>query len=192
MEDKGHTLIELLIVIFLVTVLATIALPQLKAYTVEAHILGAGRIFKGEFLKARSIAIRSGCQTAIRFEQDATGRQVYSLYRDGNHNGVTARDIEQKVDALISGPIPLTGGAPSVRVGILPGIPAPPPDHGTLDPVDPIRFGRSNMVSFSPLGTASPGTFYLAGYGIQGAVRVTPGSARVRLMVCRGKSWSER
>ncbi len=192
MDNRGHTVVELLVVIFLILVLATIALPQLKAYSVEAHILGAGRVFKGEFLRARSIAIRTGCQTAIRFEQEADGRQVYSLYRDGNRNGVTSHDIQHGVDVRIAGPIPLTGGAPSVRVGILPGIPAPPPDSGTLDPVDPIRFGRSNMVSFSPLGTASPGTFYLAGYGIQGAVRVTPGSARVRLLICRGRFWSER
>jgi prepilin-type N-terminal cleavage/methylation domain-containing protein len=192
MEDKGHTLVELLVVVFLITMLATLALPQLKAYSVEAHILGAGRVFKGEFLRARSIAIRTNRQTAIRFEQEADGRQVYSIYGDGNQNGVTSRDIERGVDVRISGPVPLTGGAPSVRVGILPGIPAPPPDHGTLATEDPIRFGRSNMVSFSPLGTASPGTFYLAGYGIQGAVRVTPGSSRVRLLICRGKAWRER
>ncbi len=48
------------------------------------------------------------------------------------------------------------------------------------------------MVSFSPLGTATPGTFYLAGEGLQGAVRVTGGTARVRLMVCRGRKWVER
>jgi hypothetical protein len=47
-------------------------------------------------------------------------------------------------------------------------------------------------VSFSPLGTATPGTFYLAGEGLQGAVRVASGSARVRLMVCRGRKWVER
>jgi len=77
-------------------------------------------------------------------------------------------------------------------VGINAGVPAIPPDSGILDPSDPIRFGASNMVSFSPLGTATPGTFYLAGEGLQGAVRVTGGSARVRLMVCRGRKWVER
>jgi hypothetical protein len=79
-----------------------------------------------------------------------------------------------------------------VRVGINEGVPAPPPDSGILDTEDPIRFGRSNILSFSPLGTATPGTFYLAGEGVQAAVRVTGPSARVRLLVCRGKRWVER
>jgi hypothetical protein len=49
------------------------------------------------------------------------------------------------------------------------------------------------MLSFSPLGTATPGTFYLAGEARQAAVRVTPGTARVRLLVwSRGRRWTER
>jgi hypothetical protein len=55
-----------------------------------------------------------------------------------------------------------------------------------------VRFGVSDILSFSPLGTATPGTFYLAGDAAQAAVRVTGGSARVRLMVWRGGRWRER
>ena len=72
-----------------------------------------------------------------------------------------------------------------MRVGINPGIPALPPEQGPLSG-DPVRFGVSDILSFSPLGTATPGTFYLAGDSGQAAVRVTGGSARVRLMVWRG------
>jgi hypothetical protein len=74
-------------------------------------------------------------------------------------------------------------------VGILPGLSAPPPAHGPLDDSDPIRFGRSDMVSFSPLGTATPGTFYLAGGGMQAAVRVTGGTARVRILLWQDGRW---
>jgi type II secretory pathway pseudopilin PulG len=56
---------------------------------------------------------------------------------------------------------------------------------------DPIRFGRSEILSFSPIGTSTPGTFYLAGEGIQGAVRVTT-NARVRLLVSYGGPWEQR
>ena len=59
-----------------------------------------------------------------------------------------------------------------MRVGINPGMPAIPPESGRLTG-DPIRFGSSDMLSFSPLGTATPGTFYLAGDGAQAAVRVS-------------------
>ena len=190
MNDKGFSLLEMVVVLGIILVLAAFAAPALKAYSVESHILGAGRVFKWEFMKARSIAVRSGVQTAIRFEVSADGQDQYSTYSDGNGNGVLAADITAGVDSRISGPLPLSGGAPGVRVGILPGLKGP--DGEDLDPADPIKFGRSNMLSFSPFGTASPGTFYLAGEGVQGAVRVTPGNSRVRLILCRRNRWIER
>jgi len=189
-NERGHTLIEVIAILGIVLV-AAISLPSLKAYSVEAHILGAGRAFKGEFRRARSIAAKKSRYTAIRFEQ-VDGLDSYSLYVDGGCEGITQKEIDAGRDVRIAGPFRLDSGASGVRVGINPGVPAIPPDRGMLDPTDPIQFGRSNMVSFSPTGTATPGTFYLAGDGIQGAVRVTPGSARVRLMVWHGGKWVEK
>jgi hypothetical protein len=111
---------------------------------------------------------------------------------DGNNNGVRSADIAAGVDRRIAPPRQLTTGSGEVRVGINPGTPRIPPDRGTLDTADPIQFGNANMLSFSPLGGATPGTFYLAGPAAQAAVRVTPATARVRLMVCRGGRWIER
>ena len=191
MSERGHTVVEMLLVVAIIMVLAATAVPTLKAYAQEAHALGAGRLFKVQFLKARSIAIRTNTQTAIRFEEAPDGTYSYSLFRDGNHNGVLTEDIRSGKDLLLAGPLPLNGGASDVRIGINPGVPAIPPDRGILDTRDPVRFGRSNMLSFSPLGTATPGTFYVAGPFLQTAVRVNPATARVRLLVYRGK-WVEK
>jgi prepilin-type N-terminal cleavage/methylation domain-containing protein len=190
-RDAGFSLVELLIVLAIIVVMAAVGLPHLKAYSVEAQLVGATRIFQGEFRLARSIAARSGEQTAIRFEE-RNGQMETSTYIDGNRNGVLAKDIASGVDRRVSGPILLAGRTTGVRVAINPGTPAIPPERGTLPTADPIRFGNSNMVSFSPLGTASPGTFYIAGETLQGAVRVVPGSARVRLLLCRGQRWVEK
>ncbi len=190
--QAGHTLVELLLVVAILIVGASIAVPHIKAYAVEAHLMGAARGFKGRFRMARSMAARSGVYTAIRFERAGAGWR-YSIYADGDFDGVQSSDIASGRDTRVAGPFPLDGGAPGVRVGMNAGVPALPPDPGTLDPGgDAIRFGSGDMLSFSPLGTATPGTFYLAGDGRQAAVRVTGGSARVRLMVCRGSTWVEQ
>lgn len=190
-NERGYSLPESAVIIAIVMLLAALGVPALKAYSVEAQLLGVGRDFKGRFLKARSTAVRSSVETAIRFEPQTDG-VYYSIYRDGNFNGVLSAEIETGTDNRIEGPFLLTSGAPEVRVGINPDVPAIPPETGDLDPSDPIRFGPSDILSFSPLGTATPGTFYIATRWTQGAVRVSPGSARVALLTCKNRIWGER
>jgi hypothetical protein len=184
------SLLEMLVVVALMGATVLAAAPALIAYRVETSILAAGRSFKEEFVKARSMAVRGNVYTAIRFERSGA-RPTFSVYRDGDGDGVKSADIALGIDERVSGPFPLSGRAPRVYVGFLPGVRAIPPDTGFLEG-DPIQFGSSDILSFSPLGTATPGTFYLAGEAIQGAVRVTPGSARVRLLLTRGATWIER
>jgi len=191
MRDRGFTLVETLVVLAITLVMAGTAFPAFRAVFADAHLLGAGRQFKSQFRLAYSTSVRFGVYTAIRFERRDDGTVWYAVYQDGDGDGVRSADIEDGEDRLLSGPFPLTGGAPGVTVGINPGIPALPPEHGFLSG-DPVRFGSSDILSFSPLGTATPGTFYLAGDASQAAVRVTGGSARVRLMVWRGGKWRER
>ena len=191
-NERGHTLVEMVIVVAILVIFGTLSVPHIRAYSAEAHLLGAGHVFRGEFRKARSMAVTRGVNTALRFEAQAGGGWTLSTYADGNRNGVLSADIAAGVDRRVAGPRQLTTGAGDVRVGINPGTPAIAPDRGVLDPADPIQFGVSDMLSFSPIGTATPGTFYLAGAHAQAAVRVTPGTSRVRLMVCRGGRWIQR
>src|SRR6185295_14035351 len=67
MRERGFSLVEMVVVVAIMMVLAAVCAPSLKAYAVDAHLLGAGRQFKQQFLLARSRAVRSGVQTAIRF-----------------------------------------------------------------------------------------------------------------------------
>ncbi len=191
MKERGFSLLEATVVVGMILVMAASAAPAFRARFADAHILGAGQQFKASFRLAWSTAVRSNVYTAIRFERSDDGRVFYSLYSDGNGNGVRSADIAAGRDSRIDGPLPLSGRAPGVRVGINPGVPDPAPGHGMLSG-DPVRFGASDILSFSPLGTATPGTFYLAGDAVQAAVRVNGGSARVRLMLWRGGRWTER
>jgi type II secretory pathway pseudopilin PulG len=191
MSQRGFSLVEATVSVGIILAMAGVAVPVFRARFADAHIVGAGQQFRSHFRLAWSTAVRSGVYTGIRFERLADGRVFYSVYSDGNWNGVRSADIASGVDPRIAGPYPLSGGAPSVRVGIIPGVPNMPPATGELSG-DPVRFGQSDILSFSPLGTATPGTFYLAGDSAQAAVRVNGGSARVRLMLWRGGQWQER
>jgi prepilin-type N-terminal cleavage/methylation domain-containing protein len=191
MPDRGFSLVEALVAVAIALAMAATALPVFRAHFADAHLVGAGQQFKAKFRLAWSAAVRSGVYTAIRFERHDDGSVWYAVYQDGDGDGVRSADIAEGRDRLVSGPFPLSGGAPGVSVAINPGVPALPPERGLLSG-DPVRFGPSDILSFSPLGTATPGTFSLAGDAGQAAVRVTGGSARVRLMVWRGGRWRER
>lgn len=191
MQQRGFSLAETLVALAILMLAAAAVGPHLKAYSQQAHLVGAAQTFQGAFRRARSMAIRSSVYHAIVFDGDGNEAQ-FALYRDGNGNGVRRADIRAGVDPLVERHVPVTGPVSDVSVAIRPGLPAIPPDTGTLSG-DAIRFGSSNILSFSPLGTATPGTFYILGRnGRQAAVRVTGGSSRVRTMIWDGGRWSER
>jgi type II secretory pathway pseudopilin PulG len=186
----GYSMAEQMVVLAIIVLMASVALPNIIGYRQEAALLSVARQFRDEFMRARSISTKRNTQTAIRFEKDAAGRNVYSTYIDGNRNGVLAADIATGIDTRIGGPFLLDISTYSgVQVAVLPG--AISPDGGPLG-TEPIRFGNSRMVSFSPLGTGTPGTFYLTNRTSMAGVRVTGGSARVRIMILRGKRWIDR
>jgi type II secretory pathway pseudopilin PulG len=186
----GYSVVEQVVVLGLIILMASVALPNIVGYRQESALLGIAREFRQEFMRARFIAMQRNTQTAIRFEKDAAGRNIYSTYIDRNLNGVLAADIASGMDVRIGGPFLLDSAQyTGVQVAVLPG--AVSPDGGPLGP-EPIRFGNSRMVSFSPLGTGTPGTFYLTNRTSMAGVRVTGGSARVRIMILRGKRWIDR
>src|SRR5262245_52006861 len=102
-NERGYTLVEGSVTIAIVMVLAALGVPALRAYSVEAQLLGVGRDFKGRFNKARSTAVRLNVETAIRFEPRADG-VYYSIYTDGNFNGVLSAEIETGTDKRLEGP----------------------------------------------------------------------------------------
>ncbi len=187
----GYTLLELLVALAIILVMGSVALPNISGFRQEAALMGVAQRFKVEFMRARSIATMKNTQTAIRFEKNSAGQTSYSTYIDGNFNGVLSVDIATGKDERIAGPFKLDAGQSGVEVGVLPGAPAPAPDRGPLGS-EPIRFGNARMVSFSPLGTGTPGTFYLRTRTSMACVRVTGGSARVRIMILRGTRWMDR
>lgn len=114
-------------------------------------------------LRARIQAIRRSHHVAVRFTEDDTGRVHWTLYADGDGDGVLARDVARGVDTALGPTVEMRRVDGGVRLGFPPGI--APRDPGNprrrlnrLD--DPIRFNRSNAASFGPLGGSTPGSLY--------------------------------
>ena len=108
---------------------------------------------------------------------------TWALYRDGDGDGVLTADILSGDDPEVLPRTRLAHLGRQIRFGFPPG--RAPRDPGNprrrltgLD--DPIRFNRSDIASFSALGTATPGTVYVTdGQRHLSAARVTGRTGRI-------------
>ena len=108
---------------------------------------------------------------ALRFVHDGSGIS-FQTFVDDNHNGVRTADIAAAVDRPIDDPTRLPELFPGVAIALA-------PELGR----DPVQIGASDLLSFSPLGTATSGTIYVRGRdGTQLAVRVLGVTGRTRVL----------
>jgi prepilin-type N-terminal cleavage/methylation domain-containing protein len=181
MRHRGYSLIEVLACLAIAVIVAGAGTPALLAARDGARTTGALDYLAGQFHAARLEALKRHAYVAVRFEREGTDYQT-AVYLDGNGNGVRAADIDAGVDIRIRGPERIADQYPGVSFGLAEGV-AGIEAGETLEPGEPIRFGRSAMVSFSPTGTSSSGTAYLVSNGHrQSAVRVLGVTGRVRTL----------
>jgi type II secretory pathway pseudopilin PulG len=178
----GFSLLEALFVVSLLVTLAGISVPVVLASLDTLRTRGAARYLSGRLNLARMEAVKRSVYVALRIEADR-GSYRYTFYADGNRNGVLTRDIAGQIDQPIGPPERQEEKFPGVVFGILPGVTAIDSSDTLEAGGDPIRFGRSDLLSFSPDGTATAGTFYLHGRRQeQVAVRVLGATGRVRVL----------
>jgi type II secretory pathway pseudopilin PulG len=168
---RGYTVIELLFVIVLIVVTIAFAVPPFLVAMDRQRAWAAARYLAARMTLARSYAVTRSANVALRFVND--GRDVsFQMFLDDNHNGVRTVDIGSNVDPAIGAPVRLSELFPGVAIGI-----------STEVGSDPVRIGSTDLLSFTPLGTATPGTIYVRGRdGLQLAVRITGPTGRTRVL----------
>jgi len=173
------TIAELAVVCGVIGTVTATTLP-LVAGLDDARVAAAARYMSSRLAESRMEAIARGRDVAIRFVP-AGASYSFTVYLDGNHNGVLARDILRGIDTPIRAPETLSENFRNVIFGVQPGL--PPIEPGGASPAgDPIRLGAGNSVSFSALGTATSGTIYLTGPSrAQYAVRIVADTAKIRV-----------
>jgi type II secretory pathway pseudopilin PulG len=178
-DASGYSLLELLFALGLLTTVTAMAVPQAMGTVDEYRAGGAARYFAARAARARAEAVAQSASVGLRISAGSSGYS-FSMFVDGNGDGVRSRDIDRGVDPQIAAAERLPDNFSNVDFGVLAGLPAI--DSGSAPPgVDPIKLGASNMISFSPGGTASSGTVYIKGRASQYAVRVYGETGRVRL-----------
>jgi prepilin-type N-terminal cleavage/methylation domain-containing protein len=178
---SGYSLIELIVATTILVILATMAVP-IVFYSVEySRAAAAARYVAGRIGVARLEAVKRSTNVALRFEvQD--GHYRFGTYADGNGNGVRNTDITSRIDFPLVPAEYLEAHFSGVTFGLHEGVLPVSADDSLLDG-DPIRVGRSDLLSFSPRGSATSGTVYIRGEGRQQfAVRVLGVTGRVNVL----------
>jgi prepilin-type N-terminal cleavage/methylation domain-containing protein len=187
-SPSGYSLIELVCSMAIAGSLASLAIPGLLANIDALRAIGAARYVTARLQRARTEAVARSADVALQFVSTTSG-YVYAVYVDGNGNGVRTADIQQGIDRELMPPERLPALFTGVDFGVLPGLPAV--DSGSSAPgTDPIKLGSSNILTFSPIGTASSGSLYILGRrGAQYVVRVSGETGRARVLKFDPGAW---
>jgi type II secretory pathway pseudopilin PulG len=184
-HTKGFQLAELTVSLAVLTLLVLLGAPSLVQASGDMRLRLAAGELAGVLHLARASAVRLDANVAVKFRTAQDGTVTFTLYRDGDGDGVLNRDIDSGVDRPLGPPRRLDNLGRGVGFGFPPG--PPPADPGSpghlLAPGDPIRFNSSDLASFSSLGTSTPGSLYLTD-GVKRllAVRVANRAGKVRIL----------
>ncbi len=181
--ERGYQLIELLIAMAISSLVLAFGVPPLLALAAGLRVELAAAEVASTFHVARAWAIRHDANVGLKFQIDADATVTWALYRDGDGDGVLTADILSGDDPEVLPRTRLAHLGRQIRFGFPPGrAPRDPgnPRRRLTDLGDPIRFNRSDIASFSALGTATPGTVYVTdGVRHLSAARVTGRTGRI-------------
>jgi len=180
-HSRGAALIDVVFTCGLVAVIAAIAIPTLHATRDRDAARMAARYLANRLHVVRTEAIRRNTQVALRV--DADDRDFIGMYVDGDGDGVLQRDIDRGIDRAIAPDVHLADLFAAVALNIAADVPDPDGSGTLLAGSDPVRIGSSTLWSFSPIGSATSGTVYLAARtGPQVALRVLGATGRTRVL----------
>jgi hypothetical protein len=184
---RGLSLFETVLLVVVLAIIITVALPDLAEMRHAAALSAVSRQLKGLLYRCRAYAIMNVRATAVVFERDEGGEWRCFIAYDGDGDGVLRRDIERLVDPIVGEVLHFEAGG--AGLGILQNEIVPDPLRGGRlrgNLSDPVRAGRGDIITFTPRGTATPASIYLTDHRARMRVlRIYGGTGRVISKVWR-------
>lgn len=180
--ETGAALIDIIVATAMCFVTAAIAVPVIGGTLDRERTIVGAQYLSGQLQRARLEALKRGHAVAVRVEV-IDDRTALRLFADGNGNGVLQRDIDRGTDPPLAPPGWLDDQAREISLRI--NQPVTDGSGAPLEPGDdPLRIGNTSLVTFSPGGSATSGTLYVAAHrGPQMAIRVFGATGRVRVLM---------
>jgi type II secretory pathway pseudopilin PulG len=179
MDERGVSLPELVVALAVVIGLASLMTPLTASVIDSSRARQAAGFAAARLRAAKQQAVMTTASAGLVF--DLVGnRWTFRVCADGNGDGLRRAEIRSGTDACTDGPIDIEALFPGVEIAVDPSIRGP---DGEPPSSDPVRFGTSNLASFSPGGGCTPGSLFLrSARGIQYAVRVAGATGRTRVL----------
>jgi Tfp pilus assembly protein FimT len=182
-DIQGAALIDIVVAASLTLVMAAIAVPVVGGTMERENTIVGAQYLAGQLQCARLEALRRSQSVAVRMEIVGDRTQL-RLYTDGNGNGVLQRDIDRGIDMPLTPQVWIDEQTRDVSLRVNQAI----TDVGGLTTIepgdDPLRIGNTSLLAFSPLGSATSGTLYVAAHrGPQMAIRIFGATGRVRVLM---------
>jgi type II secretory pathway pseudopilin PulG len=177
--QAGTSLAEMLLALGITAVVTSFAVP-LTASIVDASRVRQAATFAAIRLRlAKQQAVSRSVSTGLVFDEVGS-RWTISICADGNGNGLRRADLRSGQDTCAEGPFDVATMFPGVQIAVDEMIRGP---DGDAPIGDPVRFGSSNLASFSPTGTCTAGSLFLrSAKGVQYAVRIAGVTGRLRIL----------
>lgn len=178
-NSHGFSLIEALAVLCIAGILVLVTVGGAARVLEQSSTRSLSTVIRGLVIEAQTRAVAARAHVALVFEDTPRGATA-RIYADGDLDGVTREDIRKGVDRPLGPALLLKEDR--AFLGIPPDVTRDPMGN-RLSSSDPVRFGRSAMLSFSPNFTATPGSVYFRDFpgkeawafrvaGVDGRVRV--------------------
>jgi Tfp pilus assembly protein FimT len=182
-DAAGAALIDIIFATSLSVVLMAIAVPVVGGTLERERTIVGAQYLAGQLLFARLDSLKRARAVALRLEVVGDRTQL-QLFADGDGDGVLQRDIDRGIDPSLTpaGWLDEHARGVSLRVNQTIRDVAGTPTIAAGD--DPLRIGNTALLTFSPVGSATGGTLYVAAHrGPQLAIRVFGATGRVRVLM---------